>query len=156
MVFGPPVAGDLPDRVRAQIGWVQMAGILFFAVLYTISRKTFPEDAMLEPVPWALGVYFGFTVIRLSLAYAKRLPAWMIVISIVVGWSVWLRYRDGSSRELLTELLGEFLLPVLAVVFFVEGALVLILVFGGGEAMGLLAIPIIVIVLGMVLWRFRH
>ncbi|MBT5432706.1 MAG: adenylate/guanylate cyclase domain-containing protein [Rhodospirillaceae bacterium] len=119
MVFGPPVAGDLPDRVRAQIaadqaesevliGWVQMAGILFFAVLYTISGKTFPDDAMLEPVPWALGAYFGFTVIRLSLAYAKRLPAWMIVISIVVDiavllitiWSFHIQYMQPPGFSL--------------------------------------------------------
>jgi len=75
---------------------------------------------------------------------------------IVFGWSIWLRCRGGSSRELLTELLGEFLLPVLAAVLFLGGALVLILVFGGGEAMGLLAIPVIVIVMDIALWRFRH
>jgi len=119
MVFGPPVSGDLPDRVRDQIaadqaesevliGWVQMVGIVFFAVLYSLTRKTFPADAMLEPVPWALGAYFGFTVIRLGLAYAKRLPAWMIVISIVVDitvllvtiWSFHIQYMQPPGFSL--------------------------------------------------------
>ncbi|MBN33617.1 MAG: hypothetical protein CMM46_02355 [Rhodospirillaceae bacterium] len=65
-----------------------MVGIVFFAVLYSTSRKTFPADAMFEPVPWALGAYFVFTVIRLALAYLKRLPDWMIVISIIVDIAV--------------------------------------------------------------------
>ena len=99
LLFGEPVASDLPERVRARvardqaqsevlIGWVQMTGIVLFAVLYAATRKTFPEDAMLEPVPWALGAYFGFTVIRLVLAHSGRLPNWMIVISIVVDMTV--------------------------------------------------------------------
>ena len=99
MLLGPPVEGGLPDRVKRQIeedqaeseiliGWVQMVGIILFAGLYTAARKTFPDDAMFEPVPWALGAYFGFTLLRLGLAYAHKLPAWMIVISIVVDMSV--------------------------------------------------------------------
>jgi adenylate cyclase len=99
MVFGPPVVGGLPDRVQRQIerdqaeseiliGWVQMVGIVLFAALYSVARKTFPDDAMLEPVPWALGAYFAFTLLRLVLAHAHRLPAWMIVISIIVDMTV--------------------------------------------------------------------
>ncbi len=99
LLFGAPVEGRLPERVQAQIardqadseiliGWVQICGIAFFAVLYSLTRKTFPADAMLEPVPWALGAYTVFTVIRLVLAHLRRLPSWMIVMSIVVDVSV--------------------------------------------------------------------
>ncbi|MBC6440987.1 MAG: adenylate/guanylate cyclase domain-containing protein [Rhodospirillales bacterium] len=119
LLFGPPVTGDLSDRVRQQIaadqasseiliGWVQMAGIVLFAVLYTATRKTFPADAMLEPVPWALGAYFIFTVIRLLLAHARCLPAWMIAISIVVDitvllvtiWSFHIQYMQPPGFSL--------------------------------------------------------
>ena len=99
MVFGTPVQGGLPERVQRQIehdqaeseiliGWVQMVGIVLFAALYSVARKTFPDDAMLEPVPWALAAYFAFTLLRLVLAHAHRLPAWMVVVSIVVDMTV--------------------------------------------------------------------
>ncbi len=119
LILGPPVAGHLPERVQAQIardqaeseiliGWVQIAGIAFFAVLYSLARKTFPEDAKLEPVPWALGFYFVFTVIRLALAHARRLPQWMIVVSIVVDiavllvtiWSFHIQYMQPPGFSL--------------------------------------------------------
>ncbi len=125
LLFGEPVTGHLPERVRNQIardqadsevliGWVQMIGIILFAVLYTLSPKTFPEDTMLEPVPWALGTYFLFTVMRLFLAHARRLPNWMIVTSIVVDiavllvtiWSFHLQYAQppGFSLQVPTML----------------------------------------------------
>ncbi len=119
LVFGPPVDGDLPRRVRARIaadqagsevliGWVQMTGIVLFAALYAITRKTFPADAMLEPVPWALGAYFAFTVVRLGLAHARRLPEWMIAVSIVVDiavllvtiWSFHIQYMQPPGFSL--------------------------------------------------------
>lgn len=119
MLLGPPVEGGLPDRVQRQIehdqaeseiliGWVQMVGIVMFAALYSVARKTFPDDAMFEPVPWALGAYFGFTLLRLGLAYAHRLPAWMIVISIVVDmvvllvtiWSFHIQYMQPPGFSL--------------------------------------------------------
>ena len=43
---------------------------------------------MFAPVPWALGFYLGFTLIRLFLALRRRLPDWMIVASVVVDMSV--------------------------------------------------------------------
>ena len=119
LLFGAPVAGRLPERVQAQIsrdqadseiliGWVQICGIAFFAVLYSLTRKTFPADAMLEPVPWALGAYTVFTVIRLVLAHLRRLPSWMIVLSIVVDvfvllitiWSFHIQYMQPPGFSL--------------------------------------------------------
>jgi len=118
-VLGPPVAGRLPERVQAQIardqadseiliGWVQLAGVAFFALLYTLARKTFPADATLEPVPWALGFYFVFTVIRLVLAHLRRLPQWMVLVSIVVDiavlivtiWAFHIQYMQPAGFSL--------------------------------------------------------
>ena len=119
LVFGPPVAGRLPVRVQEQIardqadseiliGWVQIAGIVFFAVLYGLARKTFPPEAKLEPVPWALAFYFSFTVIRLVLAHLRRLPQWMVVVSIFVDiavlivtiWSFHIQYMQPPGFSL--------------------------------------------------------
>lgn len=69
-------------------GWVQMTLVLLFAVFYSLSRKTFPPDTMLHPVPWALGVYGAFTVLRLVLAYRNRLGHAMLMTSVVVDISV--------------------------------------------------------------------
>jgi adenylate cyclase len=119
LIFGPPVTGRLPERVQAQIardqaeseiliGWVQLAGVVFFALLYSLARKTFPPEATLEPVPWALGFYFTFTVIRLVLAHLRRLPQWMVLISIVVDiaallvtiWSFHIQYMQPAGFSL--------------------------------------------------------
>ncbi|MFQ5958972.1 MAG: adenylate/guanylate cyclase domain-containing protein, partial [Alphaproteobacteria bacterium] len=70
-LFGTETGVRMPDRVKAQIlrdqeeseiliGWVQLSGVAFFAVVYTIAPKTFPPEAMFAPVPWALGFYFAF------------------------------------------------------------------------------------------------
>ena len=119
LLFGEPVAARLPERVQAQIardqadseiliGWVQICGIAFFAILYSISRKTFPDDAMLEPVPYALAAYTVFTIIRLLLAYLRRLPNWMVVLSILVDvavllvtiWSFHIQYMQPPGFSL--------------------------------------------------------
>ena len=69
-------------------GWVQMALVALFALFYGLSRKTFPPDTMLHPVPWALSVYGAFTVLRLVLAYRNRLGHAMLMVSVVVDISV--------------------------------------------------------------------
>ena len=118
-LFGEPVKAGLPERVQAQIardqanseiliGWVQIAGICFFAVLYSLARKTFPADAELEPVPYALAAYFIFTIIRLALAHLHRLPNWMVVASILVDvavllvtiWSFHIQYMQPPGFSL--------------------------------------------------------
>lgn len=58
----------LPERVRRAIrsqeetseilvGLVQLAAIVFFAVLYSFTPKAFPPDVPFEPVPWTLAIY---------------------------------------------------------------------------------------------------
>ena len=89
----------VPDRVQARIrqaeeesevlvGWVQLTAVIFFAIVYAIAPKTFDPDVMFAPVPWALGFYFCFTFVRIALAHRRRLPEWMIGLSVVVDMSV--------------------------------------------------------------------
>lgn len=116
---GTPARDDesrLPPRVmegirRQQassevlIGWVQLAVVLIFATLYTIAPKTFTAEADFAPVPWALTIYFTFTVIRLLLAHRGSLPDWMLYLSAVVDmallmaliWSFHLQYKQPAS-----------------------------------------------------------
>ena len=111
----------LPSRVRDSIrqqqesseiliGWIQLGVVLTFAVLYTIAPKTFTEQAEFAPVPWALGAYFVFTVLRLALAHSGRLPDWMLYVSVVVDmllllgliWSFHIQYMQPASFYLKT------------------------------------------------------
>jgi len=90
-----PPRGRLPlrirERVRAQderseilVGVVQLAFIAGMALLYTLSPKKFGADAPFAPVPWVLGAYCGFTLVRLALALSRRLPRGFVYVSIVV------------------------------------------------------------------------
>lgn len=107
---------DLPariaSRVRAQeeaseilVGWIQLAVVLGFAVVYLVAPKTFSAAAPFQPVPWALSVYLAFTLLRLTLAYGHRLPEWLRYLSIVVDmtlllgmiWSFHLQYEQPPS-----------------------------------------------------------
>ena len=114
--LSPGPAPRLPERVeravREQqdasevlIGWIQLAVVVTFAALYAISPKTFAADAPFRPVPWAIGIYFLFTVARLALAYRMRLPAWLLTLSILIDmgllfgliWSFHLQYGQPPS-----------------------------------------------------------
>jgi adenylate cyclase len=96
------------ERSEILIGWVQLVGVLLFAVVYTIAPKTFDPDKTFAPVPWALGFYFGFTLVRLYLAFRRRLPDWMIVLSVVIDmavllvtiWSFHLQYMQPPGFSL--------------------------------------------------------
>jgi adenylate cyclase len=112
----PGPAPRLPERVEravreqqdaseALIGWIQLAVVVTFAALYAVSPKTFAADAPFRPVPWAIGIYFLFTVARLALAYRMRLPAWLLTLSILIDmgllfgliWSFHLQYGQPPS-----------------------------------------------------------
>jgi adenylate cyclase len=91
----PPGDGMLParvrERVRAQeerseilVGVIQLAFIAGMALLYGISPKKFGAEAPFAPVPWVLGAYCAFTLARLALALARRLPPGFVLLSIVV------------------------------------------------------------------------
>ncbi|MFQ5984167.1 MAG: adenylate/guanylate cyclase domain-containing protein [Alphaproteobacteria bacterium] len=119
LVFGEAPARVLAERVQGAIareqedseilvGWFQISGVTFFAILYAVSRKTFPEDAVIEPVPWTLGFYFVFTLVRLGLAYRRRLPEWFVALSVIVDmavllltiWSFHIQYEQPAGFSL--------------------------------------------------------
>jgi len=113
----PDVAyADLParvqDAIRAQqdaseilIGWVQLSVVGLFGGLYLVSPKTFAGDAAFAPVPWVLGVYFCFTLVRLAIAYRGRVRDALLYVSVVLDmgllfaliWSFHLQYQQPPS-----------------------------------------------------------
>ena len=125
-------AQRLPDRVahgiakqqdasERLIGWIQLAVVLTFGTLYLIAPKTFEADARIVPVPYALGAYLAFTLIRLYLAYKVRLPGWLLTLSVIVDmallmgliWSFHIQYNQPPSFYLKA--------PVLLYVFIFIG-----------------------------------
>jgi len=115
-LFGEAPDANPPERVRQAIasqqyqseiliGWVQLAVVVTFGVLYGLSPKTFNAEMMFAPVPWALSLYGGFTVLRLLLAYADRMPGWFLALSVVIDmsllmaliWSFHLQYEQPPS-----------------------------------------------------------
>ena len=114
IVFGVRIDGHLPERVRHSIeeqqvqaeiliGWVQLALVGFFIVLYTVTPKT-SEGTPFAPVPYILATYLLFTVVRLSLAQRGVLPRWFVLTSVVgdIGllmvliWSFHLQYQQPA------------------------------------------------------------
>ena len=63
---------------------------------------------MFAPVPWALGIYFLFTVVRLILAHGRHLPPWMVTLSVIIDmagllitiWSFHLQYQQEPGFSL--------------------------------------------------------
>lgn len=119
-VLGVGVTDDiLPERVRRAIrfqeetseilvGLVQLAAIVFFAVLYSLAPKAFPPDVPFEPVPWTLAIYAAFTLLRLWLALRRRLQPWFLSLSVIVDisvlmvtiWSFHLQYQAPPALYL--------------------------------------------------------
>ena len=121
VLFSRTRVGDLPSRVmqrvRAQqavsdvlVGWVQLAVVVFLGLLYAISPKTFSAGSVIEPVPWALGSYFAFTVARLARARRGPLPGWLAGLSCIVDvgllllliWSFHIQYEQPAAFVLKT------------------------------------------------------
>jgi adenylate cyclase len=113
-ILGPRVRGHLPQRVRRSIeeqqvqaeiliGWVQLALVVFFIVLYTVTSKT-SDGTPFIPVPYVLAAYLSFTVIRLVLARRRVMPRWFVLASVVgdIGllmvliWSFHLQYQQPA------------------------------------------------------------
>ncbi len=118
-MIGTP-SDHLPQRVKdliaAQelqserlIGWVQLSLAAIFAALYAIAPR--PSDVsttMLAPVPLALALYAGFTLVRLWLAYFRALPGWLLTTSILIDttlllgviWSFHAQYGQPAAFSL--------------------------------------------------------
>jgi len=114
-VLGEKPSGELPQRVRDDIarqqlesekliGWVQLVLLVTFALLFALSPKT-GSKAEFQPVPWAISLYFMFTVLRLVAAYRNYLPNWLLVSSVVMDmgllllliWSFHVQYDQPPS-----------------------------------------------------------
>ncbi|MCP5150813.1 MAG: adenylate/guanylate cyclase domain-containing protein [Ectothiorhodospiraceae bacterium] len=87
------------------IGWVQLAVVCAFAVLYALSPKPYVAEPVLAPEPWVLGIYVAFTLGRLWLAHRRSLPEWLLHLSVVVDmglllgliWSIHIKYAQPAS-----------------------------------------------------------
>src|SRR5690606_150061 len=84
-------------------GWIQLAVITTFAVLYFISPKTAGAAGSITVA--AIAVYFVLTVARLVVSYSFSMPAWMLALSVVFDmlllfaliWSFHLQYGQPPS-----------------------------------------------------------
>ena len=93
------------DASEIVISVIQLAVVTAFVTLYTISPKTFPPEVEFKPVPWVLGAYLAFTLLRLAIAMRRRLPGWFVSLSIVADmallmltiWSFHLQYMQPAS-----------------------------------------------------------
>jgi len=114
-LFGEKIDGDLPARVQEDItaqqfaserliGWVQLALVVIFGSLYALTPPpTDKTTLMLEP--WALGLYFTFTLLRLRCAYRQYMPHWLLVTSVVMDigllmaliWSFHIKYGQPPT-----------------------------------------------------------
>jgi adenylate cyclase len=149
--------GRLPSRVEAAIreqeaqneiliGWVQLTVVSIWAVLYTLSPKTFAETARFEPIPWVLSAYFGFTVLRLVLSYRRLLPPWFLALSVigdivllmVTIWSFHLQYEQPASFYLKAPTILYVFIFIALRSFRLEVGYVLLA--GIGAALGWLAL----------------
>src|ERR671912_696339 len=109
---GSRLPARVRERIRTQearseilVGWMQLVFIVGMAVVYTVAPKKFGDDVAFAPVPWVLAAYFVFTLLRLALAHARRLPRWFVYVSIVVDvalllgliFSFHIQYRQPPS-----------------------------------------------------------
>jgi adenylate cyclase len=164
LVADAPTRGRLPARVRRQvtrqqdaterlIGWVQLAVVLVFGVLYWLSPKTFEAHDTFQPVPYALAAYLGFTLIRLSASYRTHLPDWFLYLSIVIDmallfvliWSFHLQYEQPASFYLKSPtLLYVFIFIALRALRF-EARFVLLAGLTAALGWGLLVVYVVTV-----------
>ncbi|MFH1806887.1 MAG: adenylate/guanylate cyclase domain-containing protein [Pseudomonadota bacterium] len=160
-LFGKAPKAGLPDRVaeaiaRQQrqseklIGWVQLLLMVIFASLYAIAPKTAMNEGF-HPVPWALALYFVFTLSRLGLSYHMALANWFLTLSVIADigllmvliWSFHIQYMQPASFYLKA--------PTMMYVFIFIALRALrfdpryILLAGGTAALGWLALVLYVI-----------
>ena len=96
---------ELRRRSEILIGWVQAALVGLLGALYLAAPGTAPADAVFHPVPWALGIYGAFTLLRLVLAYQNRLSFAFKVLSVLVDvsmlmitiWSFHIQYGQPAA-----------------------------------------------------------
>ncbi|GAB6051551.1 adenylate/guanylate cyclase domain-containing protein [Magnetospira thiophila] len=113
-MFGERPEGQLPERVRLAIerqqhgselliAWVQLAVIILFGVLYVLSPKGFMNTEF-APVPWAIGIFFVFSILRLGLIHHGVFPrglslfavAMDIVLLMALIWVFHIQYMQPA------------------------------------------------------------
>ena len=140
------------DASEIVISVIQLAVVTAFVTLYSISPKTFPPEVEFKPVPWVLGAYLVFTLVRLAIALRGRLPGWFVSLSVVADmslllltiWSFHLQYMQPASFYLKA--------PTLLYVFIFIALRALryearfILLAGGAAALGWLIMVLYVVI----------
>ncbi|MBZ8133155.1 adenylate/guanylate cyclase domain-containing protein [Afifella sp. IM 167] len=74
---------ELDEKAEIRIGWAQLALITFFGSAYLLLPRA-EGTAGFNFVPYALAGYAIFTMLRLILAYRRKLFAPLLVVSIVI------------------------------------------------------------------------
>jgi adenylate cyclase len=93
------------DTSERLVGWVQLAVLILFGILYSVSPKTFSPEKTFTLVPWFLAVWLLLTLGRLYLSYRGRMPPILLYVSIIadVGlllgmiWAFHLQYEQPPS-----------------------------------------------------------
>ncbi len=108
----PPLPVRVRDAIRRQqasseivVGWIQLAIVVTFSILYALSPKPYTAEPVLAPEPWVLGAYLLFTLVRVVLAHRRALPAWLLYVSVVLDmllllaliWSIHVKYGQPAS-----------------------------------------------------------
>jgi len=75
------------SQAERLIGWAQLGAVIFFSVLYALAPRAEGASGF-NFVPYALGAYFAFTVLRIWLSYRFTLPGWFLFLSIVVDMAL--------------------------------------------------------------------
>jgi len=96
---------DQQDRSEVLISYIQVLIVSILGLLYAVSPKTFSGDITFAPVPWVLGAYLIFSLLRCRLAVSRRLPDWMLYLSatldivLLMGliWSFHVQYEQPPS-----------------------------------------------------------
>ena len=159
--FAAPVQ-ELPARVRdvisreqdwseILIGWIQLGVVLTFAALYYLSPKPADANPLFSPEPWVIAGYVLFTLVRLGLAYRRRLPNWLLYVSVVMDmtlllvliWTFHLKYDQPASFYLKAPtLLYVFIFIALRALRF---EVRYVLIAGGVAAIGWLLMVLYVV-----------
>jgi adenylate cyclase len=145
LLLGPRGPDRVPERVQAAIeaeqeaseilvSLIQLATLATFAVLYTLAPKAFPANVPFEPVPVTLSFYAAFTLLRLWLAWRRRLQRWFLALSVVVDvtvlmvtiWSFHIQYQAPAALYLKAPtLMYAFILIALRTLRFEPGFVIL-------------------------------
>jgi len=96
---------DQQERSEVLISVIQLVVVTIFGLLYIISPKTFSDDVSFAPVPWVLGAYLAFSLLRFWLSIKRKLPDWILYfsamadITLLMGliWSFHVQYEQPPS-----------------------------------------------------------